>query len=128
MFTPQSDYAAARRQELADAIAIEAVRSDIEIYAKTQHIAENGGYWIYSLAEPVPLLETIPKGKARSTAQFVHTEEEAAHGLIVTQRAAEFIRLRGNVFPWRMIDAEGHPGYVRFVDREGRPVDPGVVA
>lgn len=118
-------YVKTRLAELAEAIAIDAVRSDIECYAKAKAISENGCYFIYSIAEPVPVRESIPANE-RINAQFVDSAEAAARDLIVVQRAAEFIRLRGNVFPWRMIDAEGHPGYVRFVDAEGRPVDPGV--
>lgn len=103
---------------LAVSIADDSVRSDIEIYAKGQAIpVEHGGYWIYSLTDTVAVTDS-PKV----------TLEDAIDCLRLTQRAANYIRERGNVFPWRMIEAAGYPGYVRFVDKEGRPVDPGASA
>ncbi|HEY0915710.1 MAG TPA: hypothetical protein VGE22_12635, partial [Solimonas sp.] len=53
------------------------------------------------------------------------TAEDADEALRIVHRAADYIVLRGNVFPWRMVDVEGRPGWVRFVDKEGRPVAPG---
>ena len=103
---------------LAVAIADDSARSDIEIYAKGQAIpAEHGGYWIYSLTETVAVTES-PK----------FTLDDALDALRLTQRGAKYIRERGNAFAWRMVDADGYPGYVRFIDKEGRPVDPGAQA
>lgn len=103
---------------LAVAIADDSARSDIEIYAKGQAIpAEHGGYWIYSLTETVAVSDS-PKV----------TLEDAIDCLRLTQRAAKYIRERGNAFAWRMVNADGYPGYVRFIDKEGRPVDPGAAA
>ncbi|PZP64210.1 MAG: hypothetical protein DI597_00930 [Pseudoxanthomonas spadix] len=54
--------------------------------------------------------------------------DSVMRGLAIVQRAAEYIRKRGNNFPWRMLDVADMPGWVRFVDKEGRPVDPGAQA
>jgi hypothetical protein len=97
---------------LAVAIADDAARSDIEIYAAWKQVGtENGarGYPIYSLTEI----------KSPST-----PGEDAAsvmRGLSIAQRAAVYIRERGNNVPWRMLDVPDMPGWVRFVDAEGRP-------
>ena len=100
-------------------IADGAVRSDIECYAKGVSVpVEHGqGFWAYSLTETIPLRQTIPAAK-RSGAQFVHTLEEAAENLRIAQRAAAYIRLRGEAWSWRMVDVDGMPGYVRFVSKE----------
>ena len=103
---------------LAVAIADDSARSDIEIYAKAQAIpAEHGGYWIYSLTEAVAVTDS-PK----------ITLEDAMNFLRLTQRAVKYIRERGNAFVWRMVEVDGYPGYVRFIAKEGRPVDPGARA
>ena len=100
-------------------IADGAVRSDIECYAKAISVpAEHGqGFWAYSLTETLPLRESIPASK-RSGAQFVHTLEEAAENLRIVQRAAAYIRLRGELWAWDMVEVDGMPGHVRFVPRE----------
>lgn len=103
---------------LAVAIADDAARSDIELYANARAIPmEHGGYWIYSLTETQPVSES-PKV----------TLDHAIDSLRITQRAAKYIRERGNAFAWRMVEAEGYPGCVRFINNDGRPVDPGASA
>ena len=47
---------------------------------------------------------------------------------LIVQRAAAYIRARGNNFGRRMLDVPDMPGYVRFVDREGRPLEEGELA
>lgn len=96
--------------QLAVAIADDAAREDIESFAVLRRVEANGGYYVYSLTEANMLCQS---------------PEDAQIELAIVQRAAGYIRARGNVFPWRMIDADGFPGCVRFVDPEGRPVDPG---
>lgn len=111
----------------AFAIADDTARSDIECCAHQQQVHEDGGYWIYSTTDMRRLRATMTDAEA-ATQPFAINLPEALDMLVSTQRAAEYIRRRGNVFPWRMVDVPDMPGYVRFVDREGRPIDPGTPA
>lgn len=100
---------AQRLIDMAFEIADTEARSVIEIYAKGYRVAVAPGareFYVYSITELSPDEET---------------PVEAMESLRQVQRAAEYIRQRGNVFPWRMVDDEQHPGCVRFVDKEGRP-------
>lgn len=107
--------------DMAFEIADNAARSDIECFAFGRHIPGDGSYWIYSLTETTPVCDGGEDGPKV-------THDEAIDDLRIVQRAARYIRERGNIFPWRMVEVDGHPGFVRFVDKEGRPVDPGVPA
>ncbi|MGE4334472.1 MAG: hypothetical protein AB7E55_00670 [Pigmentiphaga sp.] len=99
-----------QREAAAAALAIEiadhAARSDIECYARFEQVRpENAArYFIYDLNP----------GSVASPAD-----------LAIARRAADYIRHRGNVFPWRMYEVPDRPGWVRFVDKEGRPLPPG---
>lgn len=115
------DAAKQASPSLAVSIADDIVRSDIECFAVCGRIEENGGYPIYSLTETPPVIAEGDPG-------LVRTHDDAIEELRVVQRAAKYIRERGNVFDWRMVDVEGYPGYVRFIDKEGRPIDPGAPA
>lgn len=111
----------------AFAIADDTARADIEICAHQLHVPEDGGYWIYSTTDTRRLRSGLTDAEA-ATQPSAHSFGEALELLACTQRAAAYIRARGNVFPWRMVDVPDMPGYVRFVDAEGRPVDPEVRA
>lgn len=105
-------------------IADNAARSDIELYSHQCEVKEDGGYWIYSTTETMRLTATMTDSERR-TQPHAATLGEALEALAITIRAADYIRGRGNVFSWRMVDVPDMPGWVRFVDKEGRPVDPG---
>lgn len=125
----QLDKAGNAMDVLANALAIAdaAVRSDIECCAHQLRIQADGGYWIYSTTDTCRLRAAMTDSEA-ATQPFAYNLAEQLELLKCTQRAAEYIRQRGNVFPWRMVDVPDMPGYVRFVDGEGRPVDPGAQA
>lgn len=100
---------------LAIKIADDSARSEVELYAKSEWVSpepDAAKYPIYSITESVPVNDGLFSQEI--------THEDAIRGLQIVQRAANYIRSRGNVFPWRMIEVDGRPGYVRFVDREGR--------
>lgn len=105
-------------------IADEAARTDIECCAHQQQVNGVAGHWIYSITEMRRLRATMTDAEA-ATQPFASDLAEALDMLDCTQRAARHIEQRGNVFPWRMVDVPDMPGWVRFVDKEGRPVDPG---
>lgn len=121
---PVVDLKAQGAQILNHALVIAdgAVRSDIECCAKLALVpAEHGqGFWAYSLTETIPLWKSIPEAK-RGDTQCVNSLEDAADNLRIVQRAAAYIRLRGEAWSWQMVDVEGMPGYVRFVSREQPP-------
>lgn len=106
--------------ELAIAIADDVARADIESFALAKFHEEDGGWWSYSTTETVK-----PRAVPGFAADPMH---DPLRDLADVQRAARYIRVRGNNFPWRMVDVDGEPGYVRFIDKEGRPVDPGALA
>ena len=108
-------------------MADETARSDIEIYADWRQVKEDGGYSIYSTTEMVRLTPTLTDAEKR-TFPHVATMADALEQLAIVQRAVRHIDHRGNVFPWRMVAVPNMPGWVRFVDQEGRPVDPGAQA
>lgn len=101
-------------ETLAKAVCIAdgAVRSDIECYAVQKKI--DGG-WIYSTTEAPPLRDALTE-EQRRTQQFADTPADALRHLQIVRRAAEYIRERAHMFPWRMVEVEGFPGYVRFVE------------
>lgn len=94
---------------LAVAIADDIVRSNIESFAVCGRVEENGGYTIYSLTETPPVIAVGDPG-------LVRTHDDAIEELRIVQQAAKYIRERGDVFDWRMVDVEGRPGYVRFLE------------
>lgn len=85
-------------------IADEAVRSDIECYAKA--IPHPEGFTVYDLRY------------AQVTGAT--DADEQAHAIAVAQRAAHYIDLRGDVFPWRLVRV-GADHLVRFVAKETQP-------
>lgn len=85
-------------------IADEAVRSDIECYAKA--IPHPEGFTVYDLRY------------AQVTGATDAAEQ--AHAIAVAQRAAHYIDLRGDVFPWRLVRV-GADHLVRFVAKETQP-------
>lgn len=93
-------------------IADEAVRSDIECYALQRQVE---GGWIYSTTEALPLRDSLTE-EQRINKQFADTPADALRGLQIVRRAADYIRERAHVFPWQMVEVEGFPGYVRFVE------------
>ncbi len=101
----------------AIAIADEAARCDVEIYGRATKVDENGGYTVFSTTE----LGDFGRGSLNDT------HADALEALAKCQRAVAYIWLRGNNFPWRLIEADQQrfPGCVRFVDKEGRPVGRG---
>ncbi len=109
----------ARVLNLALAIADDAARSDIECYALSEQIrpAHAAAFPAYSLIDAVPVCTDGSGPKV--------TAEDAEDWLRIVHRAADYIVQRGNVFPWRMVDVDGRPGWVRFVDKEGRPMPAG---
>lgn len=104
-------------QEIADAT----VRSEVECYARTEWLApaNAAGYPIYSLQQPNDT-HMVSDGHGPLV-----TPDEVAEDLAIVQRAARYIRARGNALPWRMLEVDGRPGWVRFVDKEGRPLRSG---
>jgi hypothetical protein len=109
-----------RALNLAQEIADATVRSDIESFAKTERIHSQyaAAFLAYSLTEPVEICTD-------GTGPMV-TEEDSVEWLRIVQRAATYITQRGNVFPWRLVGVPGRPGWVQFVDKEGRPAAPEV--
>lgn len=103
---------------LAVAIADDIARSDIESFAVCGRVEENGGFTIYSLTETPPVIAGGDPG-------LVRTHDDAIEELRVVQRAAKYIRERGDVFDFHMIDAPGHPGYVRFIEKADGTAEPG---
>ena len=93
-------------------IADGAVRSDIECYA-LQRLVDGG--WIYSVTEALPLRDSLTE-EQRRTQQYADTPADALRCLQIVRRAAEYIRERAHMFTWRMVEVEGFPGYVRFVE------------
>ena len=104
----------ARVLNLALSIADDTVRTEIECYAVCEEIrpAHAAAFPAYSLIDARPICTNASGPKV--------TAEDADEALRIVHRAADYIVLRGNVFPWRMVDVEGRPGWVRFVDKEGR--------
>lgn len=109
----------ARALHLALSIADDTVRAEIECYAVCEEIrpAHAAAYPAYSLIDAMAVCADGSGPKV--------TAEDAEEALRIVHRAADYIVQRGNVFPWRMVDVEGRPGWVRFVDKEGRPMPPG---
>lgn len=99
---------------MAITIADESTRSDIECHALSRWHGDQGGWMSFSTTELVT---------AGSGPEATH---QAMQDLALVQRAANYIRARGNNFPWRMIEVPDEPGCIRFIDKEGRPIDPGV--
>ena len=87
----------------AFAIADGAARSDVELYAKGRMHPD--GFPIYDLRE------------AECTGG-VSTEAERLVWAQTAQRAAAYIRLRGDVWPWVMLAVDGEQNLVRFVEKE----------
>lgn len=89
---------------LALAIADESARSDIEVYAR-------GGFhpdgWRYH-----DLSQAQNDGPD-------NTPENNERALAIARRAARYIELRGDVFPWEMQCGLESPHLVRFVDKAG---------
>lgn len=85
---------------LAIAIADHTARSDIEIYA--QHSGMESA--VYDLTAPA--------------------DDEA--DVTIAQRAARYIHERGDVWPWQMVEVDGNPNRVRFVDRDSKTADDGM--
>lgn len=85
-------------------IADDAVRSDVELYAKAIPHPEGGT--AYDLRHPEATLAT--------------SDTEQARAVAVAQRAARYIGLRGDAFPWSMVYIDGTDYLVRFVDKESK--------
>lgn len=83
-------------------IADHAVRSDIECYARVVHHPEGFDCYDLNHAEVSGAMGEAEKLQAVATAQ----------------RAAHYIELRGDVFPWRLVKVDGSKRLVRFVDKE----------
>lgn len=79
---------------LAIAIADSSARSDIEISAYRESLQLP----VYDLTRPADDEEDVQ----------------------VAQRAARYIRERGDVWPWQMVEVDGNPNRVRFVDRDSK--------
>lgn len=112
-----ADHAALALATAAFAIADDSVRNDIEFFALQRRVKNSGraDFTVYSITQPVP-------ANANGSEP---TMANAMHDLAIVQRAAAYIRARGNNFGRRMLDVPDMPGYVRFVDREGRPLEEG---
>lgn len=89
-------------QALAQAIADNAARSDIEIFAFGYR--DDAGNLVFDLTKPEGWTQSTPEGNA-------HAIEQA-------QRAARYIELRGDVFPWRMVHVGNVPHLVRFEEKQ----------
>ena len=87
---------------LALTIADATVRADVELYAREIELPE--GRVAYDLSRPASDSRT--------------TDAEHAEGLAAAQRAARYIQLRGNVWPWRMVRWLDNRSIVCFVDEE----------
>ncbi|MCH2092687.1 MAG: hypothetical protein MK141_14080 [Pseudoxanthomonas sp.] len=83
-------------------IADDAVRSDIECYAR--RIQHPEGFDCYDLNH--------------AEVSGIMDEAEKAHAVATAQRAARYIELRGDAFPWRLVKVDGSKRLVRFVDKE----------
>lgn len=80
-------------------IADGSCRADVECYAHCQ--AREGGGDLYDLTRP-------------ASTHASETEETMAAQVRIAQRAADHIRARGDVFPWRMCEVPGAPHLVWF--------------
>ena len=85
---------------LAIAIADSSARSDIEISAYQESLQLP----VYDLTRPADDEEDVQ----------------------VAQRAARYIRERGDVWPWQMVEVDGNPNRVRFVERDEKTADDGM--
>ena len=89
-------------QALAQTIADHAARSDIEIFAFGYR--DDAGNLVFDITKPEGWTESTPEGDSLAV-------EHA-------QRAAQYIKLRGDVFPWRMVHVGNAPHLVRFEDKQ----------
>ncbi|MBH1476287.1 hypothetical protein [Stenotrophomonas forensis] len=100
-------------------IADDAVRCDIELYAVQQEVEMDGKpCWIYSTTQAQPLRDSLPE-ELRRNMQFAETPVEALRHLQIVQRAVEYIRERSHIFEWALVEVDGFPGFVRFVEKVG---------
>ncbi|WP_411832297.1 hypothetical protein [Pseudoxanthomonas mexicana] len=83
-------------------IADDAVRSDVELYAKG--IAHSKGFTVYDLTRAEPF--------------GAESEEEQQRCVDKALRAARYIDLRGDIFPWHMVRVDGAGHMVRFINKE----------
>ena len=83
-------------------IADHAVRSDIECYARVVHHPE--GFECYDLNH--------------AEVSGAMSDAEKASAVAIAQRAARYIELRGDAFPWRLVKVDGSKRLVRFVEKE----------
>lgn len=81
---------------LAVAIADQAARADIEIYAETR--------WVDGLRFFDCMLDAA-------------SDPEAAEKFEAVSRALAYIDARGDVFPWQIKRHIAHPGWVHFEDK-----------
>ena len=84
---------------IADGVA----RSEVELYAKGRMHPD--GFPIYDLRE------AEGTGGVCAEADYLAWAQTA-------QRAAAYIRLRGDVWPWVMLAVDGEQNLVRFVEKE----------
>ncbi len=91
--------------QLAHAIALATVHSDIEIYAARVTV-DGHEYW--------------------DTTRPRHDSETPDEDLAYLQRAMSYIDKAGDVFPQRMLRHIAAPGLVRFVDRDPKTADDGM--
>lgn len=90
--------------QLAHAIALATVHSDIEIYAARVTV-DGHEYW--------------------DTTRPRHDSETPDEDLAYLQRAMSYIDKAGDVFPQRMLRHIAAPGLVRFVKRDQKTADDG---
>ena len=90
--------------QLAHAIALATVRSDIEVYAARVTV-DGHEYW--------------------DTTRPRHGSEKPDEDLAYLQRAMSYIDKAGDVFTWRMLRHIAAPGLVRFVERDEKTADDG---
>ena len=90
--------------QLAHAIALATVHSDIEVYAARVTV-DGHEYW--------------------DTTRARHDSETPDEDLAYLQRAMSYIDKAGDVFPQRMLRHIAAPGLVRFVDRDEKTADDG---
>ena len=90
--------------QLAHAIALATVHSDIEVYAARVTV-DGHEYW--------------------DTTRPRHDSETPDEDLAYLQRAMSYIDKAGDVFPQRMLRHIAAPGLVRFVERDEKTADDG---